>query len=527
MKLTNENINVTVEDIRKFFEQADVSTRDRTKINLLVEEALLRCSEHFGAEKNFELKMRKWFGTPKVLIKIRGEAFNPLETPDDDDDDDDMTATVMQNLLQYESAGATYRYQNGSNEINVFSTKERKPLKIPGGNITIAILLAFAAAFVVGQLPQFVQDFIVQDLSVPLLKTLMGLIVAVTIPTIFVSVVSSMCIMEDISTLNDIGFKVIRRFIAKMLIVIAVAICSCSMFFPVISTEGSGNVFVGQIIEMLLGAVPNDMFKPFVEGNVLQIVLIAFMVGVGIVILDKRVANVKELVNESKILLLRIMELVLKVIPLTIFLSIFKTLMTTSVDEFANVWKLVAASYITYIGVGLCMLAYLKVKYKLDIADFFRKNAPVFIIATTTASGSASMMANFDVCKKNMKLDPNLCDFWIPLSHTLFSPGSVNTLVTCAFMGAMMSNATISLAQLVIIAFLAIQLAIVTPKVYGGSIATFTILLAHLGFTQDAIGPLMIADVFVVNLSSLFGIVMRNCEIYDLSHQVKFSAAKT
>ncbi len=302
--------------------------------------------------------------------------------------------------------------------------------------------------------------------------------------------------------------------------------CSCSLFFHVITTEGDSNVFVGQIIEMVLGAFPNDMFKPFIEGNVLQIVLIAFLVGVCIVILDKRVANLKAMVNEAKILLMKMMELVLKIIPLTIFLSIFKTVMTTSFSEIANVWRLVAASYITYIGFGLAMLAYLKMKYNLDIVDFFRKNAPVFIISTTTASGSISMMKNFDVCKKNMKIDPNLCDFWIPLSHTLFSPGSVNTLVTCAFMGAMMSNATISIAQLVIIAFLAIQLAIVTPKVYGGSIATFTILLTHLGFTQDAIGPLMIADVFVVNLSSLFGIVMRNCEIYDLSHQVKFSAAQ-
>ena len=469
--------------------------------------------------------MRKWFGTPKVLIKIRGAAFNPLETHEDYDDEI-MMSTVMQNLLQYESAGTTYAYQNGCNEIRVFSTKERKPIKIPGGNITIAILLAFAAAFVVGQLPQNVQDFIVQDLSVPLLKTLMGLIVAVTIPTIFVSVVSSICIMEDISTLNDIGFKVIRRFVVNMLIIIVGSICSCALFFHVITIDGSANVFVGQVISMLLGAIPNDMFKPFIEGNVLQIVLIAFLIGVGIVIFDKRVANLKELVNESKILLLGIMELVLKVIPLTIFLSIFKTVMTTSFAEFANVWKLVAASYITYIVVGLIMLAYLKVKYNLDVVDFFRKNAPVFIITTTTASGSISMMKNFDVCKKNMKIDPNLCDFWIPLSHTLFSPGTVNTLVTCAFMGAMMSHATISIAQLFIIAFLAIQLAIVTPKVYGGNIATFTILLTHLGFTQDAIGPMMVADVFTINLASLFGIVMRNCEIYDLSRQVKFSAAK-
>ena len=134
------------------------------------------------------------------------------------------------------------------------------------------------------------------------------------------------------------------------------------------------------------------------------------------------------------------------------------------------------------------------------------------------------MMVNFDVCKKNMKIDPNLCDFWIPLSHTLFSPGTVNTLVTCAFMGAAFSNATITVSELLIIAFLAIQLSIVSPKVYGGAIATFTMMLTQLGLSTDVIGMLMVADVFTINLSSLFGMVARNCELYDLSHQVKIQA---
>ena len=53
MKFTNENIAQTLEDVQKFFEQADVFERDRTKINLTVEEALLRCREFFGEEKSF------------------------------------------------------------------------------------------------------------------------------------------------------------------------------------------------------------------------------------------------------------------------------------------------------------------------------------------------------------------------------------------------------------------------------------------------------------------------------------------
>ena len=524
MKLSNEDIARAVEDIQKFFEQADVSERDRLKINLTLEEALLRCQEHFGTEKKFEIKTRKLFGAPKVLIKIPGEAFNPLETPEDYDDEV-ITAKVMQNLLNYENTGTTYRYENGYNELRIFSTKKFHSIKLPGGNVTIAIVLAFATAFLVKQMPQFVQDFIVQDVTVPLLKNLMALIVGVTIPTIFVSVVSSICIMDDIATLNDLGFRVIRRFIFKMLLIIGVTMCSCALFFSVLSTEGSSNAFAGQIISMLFDAIPTDLFKPFIEGNVLQIVIIAFLVGVSIVILDKRVATAKTIVSDAKTLLLKIMELVLKIIPLTIFLSIFKTIMTTSFAEFAGVWKIVATGYLELAVLVVIMLIHLKLKYGMGFKEFFRLNSKIFLSSVTMVNGSASMMINMGVCKEDLKIDPNLCEFWVPLSHALFAPGTVGTLVVCTFVGATMSGATISPAQLLLIAFLAIQLGTVTPKVAGGNIATFTIILTQLGFTQDTIGPMMISDVFTVNFMSFLGMFMRNCEIYDLSHQVTFTPA--
>ena len=37
---------------------------------------------------------------------------------------------------------------------------------------------------------------------------------------------------------------------------------------------------------------------------------------------------------------------------------------------------------------------------------------------------------------------------------------------------------------------------------------------------------MMVADVFTVNSMSFFGMFVRNCEIYDLSRQVKFSVAQ-
>ena len=76
----------------------------------------------------------------------------------------------------------------------------------------------------------------------------MKLIVAVTIPTVFVSVVASVCVMENVAELSNIGFKVIRRFIALMLLIIFFSICSCTLFFPVVSFSGSGNAFLEDVV---------------------------------------------------------------------------------------------------------------------------------------------------------------------------------------------------------------------------------------------------------------------------------------
>ena len=521
MNLSNRNIAQAVDDIQKFFQQAKISERDKLRINLVVEEVFLRWQEHFGAEKNFQMQMRNWFGTPSLRIKIQGDEFNPLKPTTNELAT--FSEEVMQNLLTYEGTRTIFRYRNGCNELNISAGKERKPIKILGGSITVAILTAIAAAFVVKHCPQEVQSFILNGLAIPLLDTLMKLIVAVTIPTVFISVVSSVCIMENIAALSSIGFRVIRRFLLLMLFITFVSICSCTLFFHVVTFGGSDSAFFEDVIALMLSAVPTNFFTPFVEGNVLQVVMTALFTGVCVVILNQRVTGLKSSINEIKELLFKMSELILKIISLTVFLSIFKTVMTTSFDELFIVWRAVAASYITYISVAVLMLACLKVKYKLSITDFFRKNAPVFLIATTMASGTASMMVNFDVCKKTLKIDPNLCDFWIPLSHTLFSPGVVNIIVICAFMGAVISNATISISQLLLIAFLAIQLSIVCPKVYGANIVGFTILLTQLNFSTDVIGQMVLADVFTINASALSGMIVRNCEIYDLSHQVTFS----
>ena len=59
MQLSNDNVARAVEDIEKFFRQANVSDRDCVKIQLVVEEALLLWQKHFGTERDFDVKIYK------------------------------------------------------------------------------------------------------------------------------------------------------------------------------------------------------------------------------------------------------------------------------------------------------------------------------------------------------------------------------------------------------------------------------------------------------------------------------------
>ena len=48
MKLTNNNIAETIEEIEEFFESLNVPPKDKIRLGLLIEEALLRYQEKFG-----------------------------------------------------------------------------------------------------------------------------------------------------------------------------------------------------------------------------------------------------------------------------------------------------------------------------------------------------------------------------------------------------------------------------------------------------------------------------------------------
>ncbi len=521
MKLSNEDISKVVDDIDSFLQNTGVSRKDRIKIILIIEEFLILYQKQSGSEHEVEISTKNILNNSRITIRIKGEPFNSDRVIERQESI--FTDEVFQNLTNYEHVDINYRYINGFNEINVFSSKEKKKFKIPGGTISIIALAAVICGILCRQiLSSDIQSLIVNQFVNQFNNTLMGLIVAVTGPFIFLSVVSGICVMDDVTTLNKIGLKVIKRFLAVTLFVTVVSGIVSEIFFPVIDLKGESSFDLSELISLLLQIIPTNLFTPFTEGKVLQIVLIAIFVGICVLILGNVINNFKTFVYECNKIIFKMMDIVSKVIFVAIFLSIFKIILTSNIEDIISSWQIIAVNYISLIIACSLMLIRLSIKYKLNIANFLKTISKVLAISFSTASNTAAMSTNIEVLKNDLKISEKLCDFWIPLSHSMFSPSASGALLLSVFFCAYVTNVTISPINLLIAIFLSIQLSIATPPVPGGIMAIYTILLSQLNIPLDGIGLLIMANVFIVNFSSVMSMLIRDCELMDFSHQVNF-----
>ena len=57
----------------------------------------------------------------------------------------------------------------------------------------------------------------------------------------------------------------------------------------------------------------------------------------------------------------------------------------------------------------------------------------MFLVSFSTASNTAAMSMNMAFAKERLKIEGKFCDFWLPLSHAMFSPSAAAALVAGVF----------------------------------------------------------------------------------------------
>ena len=482
---SNSNIDLACEDVVVFLTSVGVEKREVLRNKLTLEEILLEYQAKFGEEANFKVRCVNRFMTIKVELIVSGRVYNPLEKNEEEN--------IIHGILAGIGLAPSYGYRNGKNYI-IFTPK-KKPLSSTI-KMGVAIGLSLICGFFLNLLPDSVRAGASKYVLSPVTDAFMGLISAVSIPLIFLSVLGSICSMGNMETLGKIGKKTIKTILLYMTAFSILMTALGSLFFRV-QWGGGGASGFSQVFDLIYNIIPSNMFEPFITGNTLQLIFISIIVGLAMLVLSSRVNGVFKLVEQFSAIVQTIMSGLSSMLPILIFVLFTGMISGGEFGTLLDSWKIIAVFLLLVMVYYATTVLYIAFNKKISPALLLKKTWKTFIIALTTASSAAAFQKNIRDSNKKFGIDKRLAEFGTSLGQVLFSPADVAILFAMEVGFAEMYGIAITPQFLIIALITNLLLSFSIPPVPGGSVMGYTIAFTQLGIPLEVMGVVLALDAII------------------------------
>ncbi len=458
--------------IRNFLTSLKLSKQDVTRHSISAEEILLDYLDQKEEGKKIKLTIGKKLFSPFFSLEVDGNPKNVFIK--NKDDHSFLGDTILTNL----NLSPDYNYTNDKNEYS-FKIKGKKL------NPFLVMLIAISSSILVGIIgnffPTYIKESITENFIVPVCDTFIDILSCIAGPMIFLSVAWGIYGIGDVATLKRIGKRIFLGDILTMFLIVAISAFICIPIFNWNYTVSSdtGSEF-SAILNMILDIFPSNIVSPFYDGNTLQIICLAFIIGIALIFLGKKTTSVARAIEQINYIIQFLTEIITKLVPFFIFTVLLKMIWTSTLDSFLNVWKIFASFIGLILLTSIVMIIYTAINNKTNAINLFKKGVPILLIAMTTASSAAAFATNVKVTHDEFGVDKSVTAFSIPLGMVLFKVATALGYLTLAFYFSESYQIDFSIMTFVTIIITSVILSMATPPIPGGATVAYTILLTQL-----------------------------------------------
>lgn len=337
----------------------------------------------------------------------------------------------------------------------------------------------------------------------------------IVVPVVLVSVTLGVVSMNRPELLGRIGGKTLFWFAFTTILAAAMGI-----FFATIFKIGQGTAIslphdagvkltgkVHSISETLTNLVPSNMFQAVVESNMLQIIVIALILGIALAKISAKVPNLRVLLKEIDTLNLSIVNLILDLAPIGVF-----CLLAHTFSCFGFRVLLPLSKYIfCFLGVSALLMfviyPVLLVFAKISPVSFYKRMFPVMLLAFSTSSSNAVLPANINTLSEKIGVSKNISTFILSLGATINMNGTAIMQCCAAILIAQLYQIPLSIAQIIEIISMTMIASIGTAGMPSAGILMLGLVLQSVGLPISGIALVLgvdrIVDMFrtVVNIT--------------------------
>jgi aerobic C4-dicarboxylate transport protein len=235
--------------------------------------------------------------------------------------------------------------------------------------ITLQVFVAIAAAIVLGILdPQLALKM------KPLGDLFIKLIRMAVAPIVFLCVSTGVAHIGDLRKVGRIGLKALIYFELVTTLALAIGLASVTIFKPGIgvttlpsaSASGDYSAYANKgkefsFLEFVMGTVPDNFLGAFVKGDLLQVVVIALLVGMVLIAMGSRGHPVVRALDSAMNVFFGMIKIIMRVAPIGAFGAMAFTVGKFGTSALFALSKLVLVTYLTeafYVFVVLGLIAH-------------------------------------------------------------------------------------------------------------------------------------------------------------------------
>ena len=365
--------------------------------------------------------------------------------------------------------------------------KQKK--KLP---LAMQIFIALILAIVVGLLMQSQAAF-TENYIKPFGTIFLNLLKFIVVPIVLFSIMCGIISMKDIKKVGTIGLKTVLYYMCTTAFAITIGLIGGNVFqrfFPVIATTDLAYEMPEKtsVMDTIVNIFPSNFISPMVESNMLQVIVIALLLGFSIIKLgEKNIGIVKACNNINEIFMKMYGDDSEIVSNRCILSALSGSCKSNGAAIIGSLAMVLLAAYICYILHAVVVYSVaVKTMGGISPAKFFKEMLPAIMFAFSSASSVGTLPINME-CVEKLGAKKEVSSFVLPLGATINMDGTAIYQGVCAIFIASCYGIHLTLPQMMTIILTATLASIGTAGVPGSGMVMLAMVLTSVGLPVDGI----------------------------------------
>jgi Na+/H+-dicarboxylate symporter len=355
--------------------------------------------------------------------------------------------------------------------------------------IFIALVLAIIVGIAFTGAPSIATTYIKPfgTIFLNLIKWIVG-------PLVFFSIMAGVVSMRDIRKVGAIGGRTIVYYMCTTAFAVAIGILFANLtkgIFPVLSTSDLAyepSATSVNFMDTLVGIFPSNFLKPFVDANMLQIIVASLIVGFALILIsDNSDTTEFSAVNVANDICMKAMEMIIKLSPIGVFCLLCPVVAENGPAVLGSLAKVLLVAYICYVVHAVVVYsASVRLLGGLSPIEFFKGMMPAIMLAFSSASSVGTLPMNME-CAEKLGADKEVSSFVLPLGATINMDGTAIYQGVCSVFIASCFGIDLTFSQMLTIVLTATLASIGTAGVPGAGMVMLAMVLQSVGLPVEGI----------------------------------------